>query len=440
MRSCSANLRSACCWFANPNVLKRYAVIFEKWDLSAAIIGTVTDSGRVKIKSPQGEWVVDMPVGPLADQAPVYDRPYEEPESQARYRGFDQSPYLSHGDHQTDEVFRALLAAPNIASKRWFFRQYDHTVQTNTMRGPGAAEAALVRIKDTNKALAITCDCNPRFVQLDPALGTAHAVAEGARNISCTGALPLALTDCMNFGNPEVPGVMWQFKTSVDGMAEACTALEVPVISGNVSLYNETNGKPIFPTPALGMVGLLEDREHYAVNHFTKAGQPIYLLGVNREELGGSEYLAHIHNLTDGVPPQLDLAFEKTLQAALREAVNKGRVSTARDCSLGGLAIALAKCGLGEVGRMGFNVDLTGDIHPTALLFGESASRVVTAVDADQAAAFEKHMADAGVPCTRLGETGGDRLTISVKGDVVIDEAAEAMHDHWENALEHILN
>ena len=284
-----------------PERFDEIRTVMEKWDLSASIIGTVTETGRVCIKSPQGELVVDMPVAPLAEQAPMYDRPWREPSSFAKSRAFDTTPYLEL-DGNANEVLRTLLASPNIASKEWFYRQYDHTVQTNTMRGPDRAEAAVVRIKGTNKALAITTDCNPRFVQLNPARGAAHAVAEEARNISCTGALPLAITDCLNFGSPEAPYVMWQFKESVNGMGEACRALNTPVISGNVSLYNETNGRAVLPTPAVGMVGLLEERNHHAVNTF-EDGLAVYLLGETREEIGGSEYLSLIHGHLDGEIP-----------------------------------------------------------------------------------------------------------------------------------------
>ncbi|CAM2007964.1 phosphoribosylformylglycinamidine synthase subunit PurL [Acanthopleuribacter pedis] len=410
--------------------------IFEKWDLSAAVIGTVTDSGRVRIKSPQGEWVVDMPVGPLADEAPQYDRPYSEHPMVAEYRAFDTTPYRELSD--ANGVLRQLLACPNIASKKWFYRQYDHTVQTNTVQGPDAAEAAVVRIKDTDKAIAVTADCNPRFVQLDPHLGTAHAVAEAARNISCTGGKPLAITDCLNFGNPENPHIMWQFKTSLDGMGEACRALDTPVISGNVSLYNETNGKAIFPTPSVGMVGLLNKRRHHAVNSFHKSGLHVFVLGETAEELGGSEYLATVHGVTNGALPALDLAFEAKLNQFLQDAVAKSVVKVARDCSLGGLAVALAKCTFGH--GVGLKAVLQSTCSPAATLFGESAGRVVVAVEAKQADTLVNAAADQGIACSFLGESGGETFSITLNETEMVGGDVAELADLWQNGLERVLN
>ncbi|CAM2066847.1 Phosphoribosylformylglycinamidine synthase subunit PurL [Sulfidibacter corallicola] len=420
----------------HPDRVDEVVRVFDKWDLSAAVIGVVTDTGRVRIKNPEGDIVADMPVGPLADQAPMYDRPYSEPPAYAEYRAFDTTPYANVD--QPAEVLRKLLASPNVASKQWFYRQYDHTVQTNTVLGPDQGEAALVRIKDTTKAVAVTTDCNPRFVQLDPHLGTAHAVTEAARNISCTGALPLAITDCLNFGNPENPHIMWQFKRAIDGMGEACRALDTPVVSGNVSLYNETNGKAVFPTPAVGMVGLLKDRRHHAVNGFHKAGLKVFLLGETREELGGSEYLSLVHGQVSGALPSLDLAFEAKLQAFVRDAVAKGVVKVARDCSIGGLAVALAKCCFAQ--ELGLTVELDGEIGHAALLFGESASRIVVATEAKQGETLVNWAGERGIPCAPLGETGGDRLSLQIRGTTVIEEPVSELADLWRNGLEQLLN
>jgi phosphoribosylformylglycinamidine synthase len=415
---------------------------FEKWDLSAAIIGKVTDSGRVQIKSPQGEWVVDVPVAPVALSAPEYDRPYSEPAEFTDFKAFDTSAYTT-AEAGVEDVLYTLLGSPNIASKQWFYRQYDHTVQTNTVVGPDQGEAALVRIKGTSKAVAISCDCNPRFVRLHPHLGTAHAVAEAARNISCTGALPLAITDCLNFGNPENEDIMWQFKTALDGMGEACRALNTPVISGNVSLYNETNGKAIFPTPAVGMVGLLKNREHFAGNHFKQSDAAIYLLGHSREEIGGSEYLAHIHGVTNGALPQLDLAFEAQLQSFVRSAIAREWVNCARDTSLGGLAVAIAKCTFGET-AIGAKINLdaiTDDVSLTALLFGESASRIVVALapGVDEAS-FRAAAQEASVPVFRIGKTGGNSLIIEREGREICNSSVTELADTWRNSLDNTLN
>lgn len=410
--------------------------VFEKWDLEAAIIGTVTDTGRVRLTGPDGKLAADIPVAPLADQAPEYDRPYEEPAEYNLHRAFDTSRYANMQEDEAQPFLERLLTAPNIASKRWFFRQYDHTVQTNTVAGPAQAEAAIVRIKDTDKALAISCDCNPRFVQLDPALGAAHAVAEAARNIACTGALPLAITDCMNFGSPEVPRVMWQFKRAVDGMKEACLALDTPVVSGNVSFYNETDGRAVLPTPAVGMVGLLKDRRHMAGNAFTAENLDVLLLGTTHEELGASEYLQFIHGVRDGAVPALDLDLEKRLQDCLREAIVADMVAAARDCSIGGLAVALAKCTFAK--GIGVRVALNESVSLAAQLFGESASRVVLAVqpaDTDRIAALAgKHR----LAWCRLGQTGGQQLVIERNGKTLVDASIADLanrHDHTLDQL-----
>ena len=395
------------------------AEIFEKWDLSAAVIGVVTESGKVRIKNPEGEWVVDMPVGPLADQAPMYDRPYREPESFAEAKAFDTSPYANLAPDAAQQAFDTLMTSPNIVSKHWFYSQYDFTVQTNTVLGPDQGEAALVRIKGTSKAVAVTTDCNPRFVQLDPYWGTAHAVAEAARNISCTGAAPLAITDCLNFGSPENPAVMWQFKTSLEGMGAACLALNTPVVSGNVSFYNETNGKAIMPTPAVGMVGLLADRKRSASNTFGGEGMAVFLLGETKEEIGASEYLANVHGHTRGAVPSLDFETEAKQQRWLREAIASGLVQHARDGSLGGLAVALAKCCFG-VQPVGLEVNLCEPVSPAAQLFGESASRVVAACHPEHREALTASAERAGVALRHLGTTGGSKLKIRLNGNVVI--------------------
>jgi len=402
-----------------PKNFQIVAEIFEKWDLSAAVIGVVTDSGKVRIKNPEGEWVVDMPVGPLADQAPMYDRPYSEPETYAQAKNFDTSPFASLSAAEAQGAFDALMDSPNIASKHWFYTQYDFTVQTNTVLAPEQGEAALVRIKGTDKAVAVTTDCNPRFVQLDPYWGTAHAVAEAARNISCTGATPLAITDCLNFGSPENPAVMWQFKTGLEGMGAACLALNTPVVSGNVSFYNETNGKAIMPTPAVGMVGLLADRKNVAGNTFAHEGMQVFLLGQTREELGASEYLAWVHGQTRGAVPALDFETEIKQQRWLREAIAAGLVSHARDCSLGGLAVALAKCCFGTR-PVGLEVALGEPVSVAAQLFGESASRVVVACAADRREALMASAAEADVPLRHLGTTGGSALVIRIGSETVV--------------------
>jgi phosphoribosylformylglycinamidine synthase len=297
------------------------------------------------------------------------------------------------------------------------------------------AEAAIVRIKDTDKAIAITTDCNPRFVQLDPHLGTAHAIAEAARNIACTGGLPLAVTDCLNFGSPEAPHVMWQFKEAVDGMGEACLALETPVISGNVSFYNETNGRAVLPTPSVGMVGLLADRSRHAVNCFLEAGRTVVLLGETGESLGGSEYLHGICGHLNGRLPALDLAREKRLITLLQEGIGADLIETARDCSIGGLAVALAKCCFGT--DLGAAVDLDEEVSIAAQLFGESATRVVVATnDPDE---LHQLAARHDMPCRVLGHVGGEELVIRTRGAVIVRERVQDLRAIWKGALEELL-
>lgn len=422
-----------------PERFDEIKAVMEKWDLSAAVIGKVTNSGRVKILSPEGYEVVDMPVGPLADNAPMYDRPYEEPPIFAEYRQFDTSPYQTGDDEHTAESLKQLLASPNIASKAWIYHQYDHTVRTNTMKGPDQAEAAVVRIKGTNKAIAVTADCNPRFVQLDPYLGSAHAVAESARNISCTGAQPLAITDCLNFGSPENPHVMWQFKRAVDGMGDACSRLNTPVVSGNVSLYNETNGKAVFPTPGIGMVGLIKNRRNVVGNTFTDEGYEVILLGETHNELGGSEYLARIHNVTNGKVPRLDLELEDRVQDLVRRGIGKGLIASARDCSLGGLAVALAKCTFGE-NAVGAEIALESELGKAALLFSESASRIIISCSPKNRETLEAMAAHSKVPFQNLGRTGGARLHININGQNAVSETVAALKSQWETGLAKIMD
>jgi phosphoribosylformylglycinamidine synthase len=421
-----------------PERFEEIRAVFEKWDLSAAIIGSVTDSGRIQIMSPTGERVVDMPVAPLAEQAPMYDRPYAEPDNYQTYRAFDCTPFANVNQGEEQAVFERLLTCPNIASKEWVYRQYDSTVRTNTVLGPDKGEAALLRIKGTDKAFAVTTDCNPRLVHLDPHLGTVHAVAEAARNISCTGATPLAITDCMNFGSPETTQVMWQFKRAVDGMSEACLALNTPVVSGNVSFYNETNGRAVLPTPAIGMVGLLKDRRRHATNTFAEAGMAVVLLGDTTDELGGSEYLQWIHGHLNGAVPALDLDLERRLQSFVRESIARGWVRHARDCSLGGLAIALAKCCFGDI-PMGADIELGERAGTAAQLFGESPSRIVVALAESDLPALADRAAAMDIACTRLGTTGGEKLVIRLAGREVIRGSAAAFKQTWHDALWHTL-
>ena len=334
-------------------------------------------------------------------------------------------------------VFPRLLASPGIASKRWVYRQYDHMVRTNTLVVPGMG-AGVVRVKGTTRALALSTDCNGRFVYLDPYHGAQLAVAEAARNVACAGGLPIGATNCLNFGNPQKPEIMWQFAKAVEGLGAACRALDIPITGGNVSLYNETDGRGVLPTPVIGVVGLLEDSDHVVRRAFRNAGDVVILLGESRAELGGSEYLHVIHGLIRGVPPQLDLEQEKALQQLLVDAAAAGLMQSAHDCAEGGLAVTLAEScfdtGLGVTADVA-PVSATGGFDEIATMFGESASRVVVSIREENLEAFLGRARQADVTATRIGTVGGDRIHLSIGGRMVIDEGLRDAEQIWSEAI-----
>jgi phosphoribosylformylglycinamidine synthase len=413
----------------------RVREIFERWDLDAAVVGTVTDTGRMQIRF-HGETVVDIPVDPVAASSPELDRPVKEPADLGERQKLDMASIAPESDPSA--ALEALLDSPNLGDKSWVYRQYDQLVQGGTLIGPGG-DAALVRIKRddgtaTGRALAMSVDCNPRWCWLDPYTGAQAAVAEAARNVACTGAKPLALTNCLNFGNPEKPEIMWEFAEATRGMGDAARALGTPVISGNVSFYNETSGKAIYPTPTIAMVGLLEDWTRHAVSHFPESGLAVVLLGENREELGGSEWLKLRHGREAGHPPAVDLDAEAKLLELLPDAVSQGLAHSAHDVSEGGLAVALAECCFTGPTPIGVSVTLEDAIRPDALLFGESTGRVVIASsEPDRLLALAaKH----GVPARCIGETGGERLRVSPPGDDIwIDSEVEALRQIHREAI-----
>jgi phosphoribosylformylglycinamidine synthase len=334
-----------------------------------------------------------------------------------------------------------LLESPTIASKRWITRQYDSTVRTSTVLGPGDGDAAVIRVRGTNKAIAVKTDCNGRYVYLDPRVGGRIAVAEAARNVACVGARPMAITNCLNFGNPKKPDVFFQFREAVYGMGDACRALGTPVTGGNVSLYNENPQGAVYPTPVIGMVGLVDDVRHVTRAAFTTAGQKIVLLGENTGELGGSEYLAWIHGVVAGAPPACDLAGERALIDALLESIGGSHVASAHDCSEGGLAVALAECCVGsEDHPMGAEVDLSpwAALPSRALLFGEAQGRVV--VSTANAEAVLAIAARHGVPARIIGtvRSASAGLTITVAGRVTHargDRLSAAFHTALPRAM-----
>ena len=407
--------------------------LFDRWDLEAVVVGRVTDDGMVRCRH-HGEVVVEIPADNIAEEAPKYDRPHDDPVPD---RSLDLDGLPLPEDY--GEALLTLLRSPNIAHKGWVWRQYDHMVRTDTAVLPGS-DAAVVRVKETGVGLVLACDCNPRWCRLDPYLGAQHAVAEAGRNVACGGGKPLAITDCLDFGSPENPTVMGQFVAAVEGMAEACRALSTPVVSGNVSFYNETHGHPVDPTPEVGMVGVIERVEDRLLQGFGGAGDTIYLLGESLEELGGSEYLAVVHGLEQGPIPSLDLAAEKALYLLLVDAAKQHLLASAHDCSDGGLAVALAECVLTAQNEgLGCEVRVGGGLRPDAALFGESASRVVVSVTPAQKAAWEGFVGSSPVPCHPLGEvTGTGRLVVRSPG-ADLDLAATILGEAWYGALPALL-
>ena len=386
------------------------AAVFHKWGLNAVVIGQVTETGQVIILD-NGIVAAEVPAQSLTDDCPTYSLAAAEP----AYIQEVQSADLSNLPEPTDynDVLLKLLASPSIASKRWVYDQYDSMVQTQTTVLPGAADAAVLRLRESGgKGIALTTDCNPRYCYLDPYLGAQIAVAEAARNLSCVGATPLAVTDCLNFASPEKPEGFWQFRRAVAGLADACEAFGTPVISGNVSFYNETPDHAIYPTPTVGMVGLLPDADKRVTMGFKNEGDEIYILGDAEPTFGGSEYLAVIHGQEVGRPPSLDMEAEKKLQAFLREAADKKLLQSAHDVSDGGLALALAECSI--AGDKGAHLHSFLTAINAQTLFGERTATVVVSVPStmeavDQFNALAKHH---GIPQRLLGIVAGNALVV----------------------------
>jgi phosphoribosylformylglycinamidine synthase len=405
--------------------------IFDKWDLQAAVIGRVADDGMFRARW-HGAEVVQIPVEPVSTQAPVYRRPAEEPKNLNELQELAIASVPEPSDY--NHVLLQLLGSPNLCSRRWVYRQYDSLVRGHTVIGPGS-DAAVLRIKGSRKGLAVTVDCNSRYCLLDPYVGAVIAVCEAARNLVVSGARPLGISDCLNFGNPEKPEVMWQFQQAIAGIRDACLALGVPVVSGNVSFYNDTEGRSIPPTPTIAMVGLLEDVTRCLAQGFRRAGDVIILIGRTREELGGSEYLATVHGLVRGAPPWIDLGFEKRLQAFVRAAAEEGALRSAHDVAEGGLCVALAECCFTSADRLGARIDLEQGMRADVLLFGESQSRVIVSVDRQGWPRLRDRARREGIPVEVIGEVIGDRLEIGDWIDFSIADLAEV----WEGALERAL-
>ncbi len=389
----------------------RIRAICEKWDLNVATIGTVTPGGSLVVHK-AGQKEVEIPAESLVlgGGAPVYRREERKPDYLEELHAFDFQTLPEPADY--NEVLQRLLASPNIASKQWVFQQYDHMVRSNTVVLPGS-DAAVIRIKGTNRALAVKTDCNARYVYLNPRVGAQIAVAESARNVVCSGGRPVAITNCLNFGNPYKPEIYYQFAEAVRGIGDACRALETPVTGGNVSFYNENPDGAVYPTPVIGMLGLVEDLRHVTTCWFKEVNDIIVLLGANRGEIGGSEYLKLQHNLVSGNCPQLNLEIEVRLQRTCLEAIRAGWVRSAHDVSDGGLAVALAECCLLGPRALGAEVEVESEGRRDFLLFGEDQSRIVLSVAPDHLARVQALCAQNNVPLQVLGKVGGDRLVVN---------------------------
>src|SRR5436853_2519628 len=456
---------------------REVADIFRKWDLDAVVIGQVRDGSRMRVTH-NGEIVCDVPVKALTDEAPIYERPMKARYADVRSAALSSprdpenvkaaktdptmtaepaasvgggtdlvspapptAPNLGAAPNHNDALLR-LLASPNLASKEWVYRQYDHMVRTNTAVLPGA-DAAVVRIKETRRALAIALDGNGRYCAANPREGAKLVVVEAARNVVCVGAQPIAITNCLNFASPERPEVMWSFSEVIDGMAEACRALETPVVSGNVSFYNETEGRGILPTPVIGMVGLVEDVRRAVLPGFKKEGDVIALLGATNDDLSISEYAASVAGVStremvaSGEVPKLDLEREVAVRKTCLTAAEAGLLLGAHDCSDGGLAVAFAEMCFSSLGRdaIGAEVDLSGTLEPVTLLFSESPSRIVVSFDPADTGAIEELARSNNAPFAILGRVGGARLTISVNGHEAVDASVVDLEMAWRTSL-----
>ncbi|WP_422665016.1 phosphoribosylformylglycinamidine synthase subunit PurL [Aneurinibacillus uraniidurans] len=402
--------------------------IFEKWGLHSVVIGRVTDDGKLRLLH-KGEVAAEVPVDSLAEDAPVYHKPSAEPAYYAANADVDTTALAEPADYTA--ALKQVLGAPTVASKEWVYNQYDYMVRTNTAVVPGS-DAAVVAIRGTRKALAMSIDCNGRYVYLDPEVGGAIAVAEAARNVVCSGAEPLGVTDCLNFGNPEKPDIFWQFEKAVDGMAEACRVLNSPVIGGNVSLYNETNGEAVYPTPVVGLVGLIRDVDHITTQAFKNEGDVIVLLGETKAELGGSEYQKQMNGNISGRPPVIDLAVEKKLQDTVLDAIRNGLVSSAHDLAEGGLAVALVES---AAPGLGVQVDWTSDLRADVALFSESQSRVLLSVKKENVDAVKAVAEANGTPFAVIGTVGTDAVNIKVNGREVINTPLAELKAAWKDAI-----
>jgi len=419
--------------------------IFEKWDVPCAEIGRVTDDGMMRVRN-NGSLAAEIPAKPLADEAPLYSREARKGTAAAAELAEEEIQKIISGASAPSavEALRQLLSDPTIASKNWVYRQYDHMVRTGTVLRPGS-DAAVFRVREANKILAATTDCNSLYCALDPREGGRIAVAEAARNLTCSGATPLAVTDNLNFGNPYKPENFWQLREAVEGVAETCRAFGTPVVGGNVSLYNESPAGVVDPTPTVGMVGLIEKEEHITTQFFKNAGDLIFLVGEIGDEMGASRFLKVCHGLKAGRPPRLDVERELAVQKAVRDLIQTGLVRSAHDCSEGGLAVAISESCFRPEGLLGANIEIANAAHPpsprsgaagrpTTTLFNEAQSRIVISCAAGDADKIVSMLTTKKVPHQQIGVVEEKTLRIKL-GDQEFSWEIEAIHDDWFNAI-----
>jgi phosphoribosylformylglycinamidine synthase subunit PurL len=405
--------------------------VFEKWDVPCAEIGRVTDDGMMRVRN-NGTLAAEIPAKPLADEAPLYSREAVAPPP------VPPIDLASIPEIDNREALRQLLRDPTIASKNWVYRQYDHMVRTGTVVTPGS-DAAVFRVREANKILAATTDCNSLYCRLDPREGGRIAVAEAARNLTCSGAIPLAVTDNLNFGNPYKPENFWQLREAVEGLSETCRAFGTPVVGGNVSLYNESPAGVVDPTPTVAMVGLIEEERHITTQFFKSAGDVVILIGEVGDEMGATHFLKVCHGRKEGLPPRLDVQREIAVQDSVRGLIRAAFVKSAHDCSEGGLAVALAECCFNPAGHFGAEIRFdTANSRIDRMLFNESQSRIVISVSADKTAAALELLKKSGVPAFRLGVVGGESLSIET-GQESLRWPVGTLFDDWYYSIERSL-
>jgi phosphoribosylformylglycinamidine synthase len=398
--------------------------IFEKWDLDAAVIGEVTDTGNMELFW-HGEKVAEVPVDPVSEEAPELNRPMKRPQYLDLIKDTTINDF-EKVDNQT--AFEKLTKSMEVVDKSWIYTQYDSMVQTNTVKKGGELDASVIRVKENGKALAMSADCNVRYCYVDPKGGAAAAVIESGRNVAMTGARPLAITDCLNYGNPENPEVMWQFGEGCLGIKEACAELTTPVIGGNVSLYNETNGVSVFPTPSIATVGVNDDENNVLMSNFQAEGNQLYLVGKSRSEFGGSLYMKEICGVVAGRLPEIDYAKELALWDLVIEANKKRLLECAKDASSGGVAIALAKM----AATSGLGCDVSMSVEDERDIFAESMSRAIIEVKPENAEAFEAMLND--LECEKIGVVGGDTIKINN-----VSMSMEKLKDNYFNTFKQVV-